>query len=227
MMFYLTILNLVRFLTESPPLLEEGADVQAVSALDSWKHSEYLCRNYVLNGRAEELNNVYCKIPSVKELWDTLEFQGLRILIGDMIYEGMTFSETFQVASMIEKLPPSWDNRVALKGTKVEVSARENMVEHGQSSRGYKGNKNHKSYGNGKGKFDLGPRKGGVKKTFSVFKGKCYNCGEFGHCVDQCNKPKKERENMIDEDEKLSAMITDLTAMMDEVNLASNHSKGW
>ncbi|XP_076934880.1 uncharacterized protein LOC143601320 [Bidens hawaiensis] len=227
---------------------EEGADVQATSALDDWTHSEYLCLNYVLNGLVDELYNVYCKIPSAKELWDTLEYK----------YKtkntGMTFSETFQVASIIEKLPPRWvdfksylkhkrkemtiedlvvrlrieeDNRVALKGTQVEVSTKANMVEHGQSSRWYKGNKNHKPYGKGKGKFDLGPRKGGMKKNFSVFKGKCYNCGEFGHRVDRCNKPKKERANMIDEDEKLVAMITDLTSIMHELKLVSNHPKGW
>ncbi|XP_076917638.1 uncharacterized protein LOC143577794 [Bidens hawaiensis] len=213
MIFYLTTLNLVRFLTESPPLLEEGADFHATSALNAWKYYEYLCRNYVLNGLVDELYNVYCKIPCAKDLWDTLE--------------RMTFSETFQVAAMIEKLPPSWvdfmnylkhkrkemtiedlfvrlrieeDNRLELKGTQVEVSAKENMVEHGQSSRGYKGNKNHKPYG---------------KRN------------EFGHHVDRCNKPKKEGANMIDEDEKLIAMITDLSTMMDEVNLVSNHPKGW
>ncbi|XP_076936898.1 uncharacterized protein LOC143604247 [Bidens hawaiensis] len=197
MMFYLTTLNLVRFLTESPPQLEEDADIQAVSALDAWKHSEYLCRNYVLNGLVDELYNVYCKIPNARELWEILErkykcedagtkkyavarfldfkmidsktlmsqVQDLQTLIGDMISEGMTFSETFQVAAMIEKLPPSWvdfknylkhkrkemtvedlvvrlrieeDNRVALKGTQVKVFAKANMVEHGQSSRGTK-----------------------------------------------------------------------------------------
>ncbi|KAI3686719.1 hypothetical protein L1987_80403 [Smallanthus sonchifolius] len=73
MLFYLTTLNLARFLTESPPQLAEGADAQAVTALDAWKHSEYLCRNYVLNGLQDALYNVYCKITTAKDLWDSLE----------------------------------------------------------------------------------------------------------------------------------------------------------
>ena len=37
MMFYLTTLNLARFLTEEKPVVEEGSqDIQAVSAADAW-----------------------------------------------------------------------------------------------------------------------------------------------------------------------------------------------
>ena len=49
--------------------------------------------------------------------------------------------------------------------SQVEGSAKANIVEHGQSSRGHKGNKGHKFNGKMKNKgVDLGPRKGGVKK---------------------------------------------------------------
>ncbi|GJT80802.1 hypothetical protein Tco_1055144, partial [Tanacetum coccineum] len=41
--FYLTTLNLAWFLTESAPQIVEGeADAQSVSAVDAWKHSEFL-----------------------------------------------------------------------------------------------------------------------------------------------------------------------------------------
>ena len=38
-MFYLTTLNLVRFLTEeAPKLKEDERDIQVISAVDTWKH---------------------------------------------------------------------------------------------------------------------------------------------------------------------------------------------
>ena len=44
-----------------------------MSALDAWKHSEFLCRNYVLNGLVDPLYNVYCGIKTAKELWESLD----------------------------------------------------------------------------------------------------------------------------------------------------------
>ncbi|KAL4580169.1 hypothetical protein LXL04_016350 [Taraxacum kok-saghyz] len=51
-------------------LPEGGGDAQALSALDAWKHSDFLCRNYVLNGLVDSLYNVYCVTKTAKELWD-------------------------------------------------------------------------------------------------------------------------------------------------------------
>jgi hypothetical protein len=139
MLFYLTTLNLARFLTESPPASKGEADAQSVTAVQAWKYSEYLCRNYVLNGIADLLYNVYCKTLTAKEHWESLErkyktedagtkkfvvarfldykmvdskslmiqVQELHVIISDLLSEGMTLSETFQVAAKIEKLPPS------------------------------------------------------------------------------------------------------------------------
>jgi hypothetical protein len=74
MLFYLTTLNLARFLTENAPnLSESGGDVQAVNAVDAWKHSDFLCRNYVLNGLADSLYNVYSALKTAKELWEALD----------------------------------------------------------------------------------------------------------------------------------------------------------
>ena len=74
MLFYLTTLNLARFLTEEPPKLSEGeTDMQMVNAVDAWKHSDFLCRNYVMNGLHDSLYNVYCAIKTAKELWESLD----------------------------------------------------------------------------------------------------------------------------------------------------------
>ncbi|CAI9769382.1 unnamed protein product [Fraxinus pennsylvanica] len=69
MLFYLTTLNLARFLTESALKLKEGEeDVQAVSSLDAWKHSNFLYRNYIMNSLVESLYNLYNTLKTVKEL---------------------------------------------------------------------------------------------------------------------------------------------------------------
>lgn len=140
MLFYLTTLNLARFLTEDAPTLGENDDAQAVTALDAWNHSDFLCRNYVLNCLVDTLYNVYCPLKTAKELWESLEkkyktedagakkflvgrfldykmvdsktlisqVQELQIILHDIHSERMIVNETFQVAAIIAKLPPSW-----------------------------------------------------------------------------------------------------------------------
>ncbi|KAI3808754.1 hypothetical protein L1987_24715 [Smallanthus sonchifolius] len=249
-----------RVLTESPtPVEGENADVQHMSAVDAWKHSEFLCRNYVLNGLVDALYNVYCKITTAKELCESLErkyktedagtkkfvvarfldykmvdektvisqVQELQVILSDIHAEGMVLSETFQVTSMVEKLPPSWvdyknylkhkrkemtiedlvvrlrneeDNRLALKVSQVQISTKANMFEHGQSSKSFKGFKK----GKGKEKsVNLGPKKGGVA-------------------------PKHEKAHMVDDDGMpLVAMITEASAMIAVVNIAGDKPQGY
>ncbi|XP_076894669.1 uncharacterized protein LOC143547036 [Bidens hawaiensis] len=143
MFFYLTTLNLARFLTETIPQVDEGAmDAQSLSAVQAWNHSDFLCQNYVLNGMVDALYNVYCKAKTAKELWESLDrkykteyagtkkfvvakfldfkmidsktvmsqVQDLHVILHGIHAEGMSLSETFQVAYIIEKLPPSWVN---------------------------------------------------------------------------------------------------------------------
>ena len=73
-LFYLTTLNLARFLHEdAPSMKEDEIDRQVVSAVDAWKHSNFLCRHYVLNGLENTLYNVYSQVKTAKELWDSLD----------------------------------------------------------------------------------------------------------------------------------------------------------
>ncbi|XP_076950376.1 uncharacterized protein LOC143623326 [Bidens hawaiensis] len=141
MFFYLTTLNLARFLTKTVPHVDEGKmDAHSVSAVQAWNQSDFLCRNFILNGMVDALYNVYCKAKTAKELWESLDrkyknedadakkfvvakfldfkmidsktvmsqVQELQVILHDVHAEGMSLSETFQVAAMIEKLPPSW-----------------------------------------------------------------------------------------------------------------------
>ena len=74
MLFYLTTLNLARFLTEeAPKLKEDELDIQFISVVDAWKHYDFLCRNYVMNTLTDSLYNVYTDKKTAKELWESLD----------------------------------------------------------------------------------------------------------------------------------------------------------
>nr|GEV31143.1 peroxidase 72 [Tanacetum cinerariifolium] len=102
MFFYLTTLNLARFLKETAPQVEppkEGqpSNAQAVEAVEAWKHSDFLCHNYVLN-----------------DFKNYLKHKRKKMSVEDLI-----------VCLRIEE-----DNKLAQKNTYTPDSAKANMVEH-------------------------------------------------------------------------------------------------
>ncbi|KZV56888.1 hypothetical protein F511_15807, partial [Dorcoceras hygrometricum] len=121
----------------------------------------FLCRNYVLNGLADALYNVFCEKKTAKELWESLDrkyktedagakkflvgrfldfkmldskpvisqVQELQLILHDVHAEGMTLSESFQVAAIIEKLPPAWKEfKNYLKHKRKEMNVDELVV---------------------------------------------------------------------------------------------------
>ena len=73
-LFCLTTLNLAKFLYENAPNLKENQmDRQVVAAMEAWKHADFLCKNYILNGLDNTQYNVYSSIKIAKELWDSLD----------------------------------------------------------------------------------------------------------------------------------------------------------
>ena len=74
MLFYFITLNLARFLRkEASVLKEDESDRQVIAVIDAWKHFDFLCRNYILNGLDNMLYNVYSPLKTAKELWNSLE----------------------------------------------------------------------------------------------------------------------------------------------------------
>ncbi|PHT37768.1 hypothetical protein CQW23_21341 [Capsicum baccatum] len=60
MFFYLTTLCLQRFTSEDAPEVPEGnSDKDCFVIIEAWKHSDFLCRNYILSGLPDDLYNVY------------------------------------------------------------------------------------------------------------------------------------------------------------------------
>ena len=74
MLFYLTTLNFVRFFTEEAPKLKhDERDIQVINVVDAWKHSDFLCRNYVVNVLTDSLYIMYTYKKRIKELWESLD----------------------------------------------------------------------------------------------------------------------------------------------------------
>ncbi|KAL0440670.1 UNVERIFIED_CONTAM: hypothetical protein Sradi_0005900 [Sesamum radiatum] len=74
MLFYLTTLNLARFVSEEVPIVSEGEnDTQKRAAMDAWGHGDFLCRNYILNDLSDTLYNVYSSATTARALWESLE----------------------------------------------------------------------------------------------------------------------------------------------------------
>ncbi|XXG67248.1 hypothetical protein AAC387_Pa06g0640 [Persea americana] len=236
MLFYFTTLNLAWFLHEEAPALKEcETDKQVIAAVEAWKHADFFCQNYILNGLDNTLYNVYCSLKTTKELWGSLDkkyqtedagikkfvvgrfldykmidskavinqVQELQVIFHEIHAEEMSLSESFQVAAIIEKLPPLWkgfknclkhkrnemklkdlivrlmieeDNRAPeKKAGKTFTEAKANVVEHGQNPKKRKNPSN-------------GPKQG--PNDNKRFKGKCYMCDKPGHRTKDCRKRK-------------------------------------
>ena len=110
MLFYLTTLNLARFLNEDGPKLDIGeTDKEKLVDVDAWNHFDFLCRNYVLNGMENTLYNVHSPLKTAKELWDSLdkkyktEVAGLKkFIVGKFLDFKMVDSKT--VLSQVQEL---------------------------------------------------------------------------------------------------------------------------
>ena len=75
MTFYLTTLNLARYLTEDKPVVAElEHSQQTLAAADVWMRSDFLCRTYILNGLQDSMYNVYVVKNTAKDLWAMVVF---------------------------------------------------------------------------------------------------------------------------------------------------------
>ncbi|GJX20383.1 hypothetical protein Tco_0223060 [Tanacetum coccineum] len=115
-----------------PPAEGLSSNAQTVQAVEAWKHSDFLCHNYVLKvqtknagtNKFEVAQFLDYKMVDSKNV--TSQVQDLQVLIHDIHAEEMTLSETFQAAVIIEKLPPSWvDFKNYLKHKRKEMSVKE------------------------------------------------------------------------------------------------------
>ncbi|XP_015160408.1 uncharacterized protein [Solanum tuberosum] len=141
MFFYLTTLSLQRFINENVPVMsDETPPEERFLVTEAWTHSDFLCKNYILSGLQDDLYNVYSNVKTSKELWDALEkkyktedagmkkFIVAKFLDYKMI-DRLVVNDAFQVAAIIEKLPPLWkDFKNYLKHKRKEMTVEDLMV---------------------------------------------------------------------------------------------------
>ncbi|KAK5802564.1 hypothetical protein PVK06_030167 [Gossypium arboreum] len=60
MLFYLTMLNMAKFLKDDPPIFREDEKdvVTTFNIAKAWNTFDFLCRNYILNGLSNKLYEV-------------------------------------------------------------------------------------------------------------------------------------------------------------------------
>ncbi|XP_070055232.1 uncharacterized protein [Nicotiana tomentosiformis] len=64
------------FTSENPPV--PAADMlnnEKVMIVAAWKHTDFLCKGYILSALEDNLYNAYCAMNTSKEIWDALEKQ--------------------------------------------------------------------------------------------------------------------------------------------------------
>nr|GEX89014.1 hypothetical protein [Tanacetum cinerariifolium] len=166
--------------------------------------TDFLCHNYVLNGLVDSLYHVYYMTTTAKELWESLERKyktedaaTKKFVVHDIHAEEMTLTETFQVAAIIEKLPPSWPNSMA-KG---------------------KGKDKNDKKSKGKAEY-LAPKAEIVKQKFQ---GTCYNCDQPGHRAANCKMTKRvnpRHANMVNDNMDMIAIVMTIdTNVTEPVNI--------
>ncbi|XP_073137594.1 uncharacterized protein [Henckelia pumila] len=231
MLFYLTTLNLSRFLKEDPPVVVEGdSDTQRRTAVDAWNHSDFLCRNYILNGLDDTLYSVYSSVKTAKELWDSLEKKyktedaGIKKFVLPPMWKDFKNylkhkRKELQLEDLIVRLRIEEDNRnTEAKSSKkmMEIEAKANLAE---SSTSQKRKCPHDE-----------KQKGKAKK----FQGSCYNCGKPNHMERDCRLPKKNNKNqkprqvnMVQERYvPLELSDIDLSVVICETNMVDD-PRGW
>ena len=159
----------------------------------------------------------------------------------------MSVSESFQVATIIEKLPPSWkDFKNYLKHKRKEMRLEDLIVrlrieEDNHSSERVVGNHYMESKANivqrNKNKrkyYGESSKQGTSGGNFTKFNRKCFVCGKMGHHAKGYHKrqdqgTKKGFQANITEVENLFKDVDDiaLSAVISEVNLVGGDTKEW
>ncbi|PHT59574.1 hypothetical protein CQW23_01937 [Capsicum baccatum] len=171
MFFYLNTLCLQWFTRENTPEVPEGTfDKDRFIIVEAWKHSDFLCRNYILSGLQDDLYNVYSVTKTSKDLWGHLN-KNIR---------------------WIEKLPPLWkDFKNYLKHKCKEITIEDHIVrlriEEDNKAAERKSKENSTINGAHIIEDDQNNSKKrkkaeqGSNQPKKKFKGKCINCGNIGH----------------------------------------------
>ncbi|XP_061352128.1 uncharacterized protein LOC133297080 [Gastrolobium bilobum] len=228
MLFYMTTLSLAHFLKEDAPKLEKGEqlDKVKVAAIEAWKHSDFLYRNYILNGLDNTLYNACNALKTSKELLDSLDNKyrtkdaGLKkFIVGWCVIEKLLPSwkdfksslkhkrKEMTLEDLIMRLGIEVDNKVVERkfGNNLMVS-KANVVEEGSRSKKRKYSEEETA----KQRKDKGKK----------FKGNCYNCCNLGHRARDYKKDQKKPQKSKKK-KTTQAKMVDIADKVEDLNLAA------
>ncbi|XP_019239072.1 PREDICTED: uncharacterized protein LOC109219108 [Nicotiana attenuata] len=257
MFFYLTTLGLQRFIQEDVPVVPEGTpDNERFLVTEAWKHSHFLCKNYIFSGLEDGLYNIYSKYKTedagLKKFVAAkfLDFkmidgksvitqvQELQVIVHDLLAEGMVINEAFQIVAFIEKLSPLWkDFKNYLKHKRKEMTLEDLIVRLRIEEDNKAAEK--KSRGNStimganiveKASTSKKRKKPSGSTNYPSkkrFKGNCHNCGKVGHKATQCRAAKKDKKKRQGNMIEKNDEIDELCAMFSECNLVGNPREWW
>ncbi|XP_050217643.1 uncharacterized protein LOC126668494 [Mercurialis annua] len=135
--FFLTMKKVVYVLSMERPTVDEAAADEKKenqnTELQKWMTNDYLCKNFILNALSDDLYDYYNNEKTAKETWEALqkkydieEAGTKKYAVSRYLKYQMTdnksvkaqshevqkiaheIGEQFQVAVLIDKLPPSW-----------------------------------------------------------------------------------------------------------------------
>ena len=177
---------------------------------------------------------MHFKMVDSKPIMEQVE--ELQLIIHEILAEGMQICETFQVAYMIEKLPPKWETfktylthkRKAMKvedltvRLRVESTNRQSALATAGSGSGSSEQKVNLAEGSKKRKSH--PQGGNNNKPpVKKFAGKCHNCGKMGHKADVCRSKKPDKKGKS----QANLAEDDLCAVVSEVNMVGSNPREW
>ncbi|XP_022883910.1 uncharacterized protein LOC111400757 [Olea europaea var. sylvestris] len=197
MLFYLTTLNLVKILKEDAPTVEEKeTDSQKRAAFDAWSHSDFLCRNYILNCLDNTLYNVVAIIEKLPPMWKDFK-NYLKRKRKEMGLE-----------NLIVRLGIEENRNAEKKFGKQQMEVKVNLVEPNTIKK-----RKH-------------PNNSKQKSKAKKFKGDCYNCGKPAHIAKDCREKKQNKKDQVHltEEDRLSNKVSELmlSAVVFEANMVDN-----
>lgn len=77
MLFFLTVKKVNSALTAPRPFISDNAPEDELAHLNSeietWNETDFMCKNYILNGLSDNLYDYYNMEKTAKDLWDALQ----------------------------------------------------------------------------------------------------------------------------------------------------------
>ncbi|XP_061366949.1 uncharacterized protein LOC133310077 [Gastrolobium bilobum] len=175
------------------PKLDEGEqlDKEKVAAINAWKHSDFLCRNYIVNGLDDTLYNVYSTLKT--NFKNYLNHKRKELPHEDLIM----------------RLRIEEDNKIFEKknGNSPMVS-KANIVEEGSRSKKQK-------------YFEEGNAKQGKGKKFKGYYYNCGNFGHRARDCKKKQKKDQKKPQKFKKKKTTEANMVDIAEKVEDLNLAA------